>query len=142
MNPHDLEKFDDSLARCYAQPRFLERFYEIFLEASPEAREKFAGTDLAQQRRMLKASLVLMMLSTGGKAEGMVHMERIGTVHGKGGHDIPAHLYDIWLECLIKAVREFDPQADDELIAVWKRVLEPGIAFMKSRHDRPAPPAR
>lgn len=140
MNPHDLEAFDDSLARCYAQPRFLERFYESFLEASPEARAKFAGTDLAQQRRMLKASLVLMMLSTGGKAEGMVHMERIGAVHGKEGHDIPAHLYDIWLDCLLKAAREFDGQANDELMAVWRRVLEPGIAFMKSRHDRPAPP--
>ena len=142
MNPHDLETFDDSLARCYAQPRFLERFYEIFLEASPEARAKFAGTDLAQQRRMLKASLVLMMLSTGGKAEGMTHMERIGAVHSKGGHDIPPLLYDIWLECLLQAVTEFDKDSSPELLAVWRRVLEPGIAFMKSRHDDPTgPPA-
>lgn len=140
MKPHDLETFDDSLSRCYAQPRFLERFYELFLEASPEARAKFAGTDLAQQRRMLKASLVLMMLSTGGKAEGMVHMERIATVHSKGGYDIAPHLYDTWLDCLLQAVKEFDDQVDDDVIATWRRVLEPGIAFMKSRHEKPAPP--
>jgi truncated hemoglobin YjbI len=134
----DLELFDDSLARCYASPRFLERFYELFLEASPVAREKFAGTDLAQQRRMLKASLVLMMLSAGDRPEGQVHMERIASVHGTGGHAIPAALYDVWLECLLRAVTEFDAKADAELLAVWRRVLEPGIAFMKSRYDKPA----
>ena len=133
----DLEKFDDSLARCYASPRFLERFYEVFLEASPVAREKFANTDLAQQRRMLKASLVLMMLSAGDRPEGHVHMERIASVHGAGGHQIPAELYDVWLDCLLRVVREFDPEADEAMIAIWRRVLSPGIAFMKSRYDAP-----
>jgi hemoglobin-like flavoprotein len=141
MAKTDLEIFDESLARCYAAPRFLERFYELFLEASPEAREKFAGTDMAQQRRMLKASLVLMMLGAGGEAEGLQHMDRIGSVHGKGGYDIPAHLYDIWLDCLLRAVREFDPKFDETIPAAWRRVLEPGIAFMKSRYEAP-PPAR
>jgi hemoglobin-like flavoprotein len=137
--PTDLELFDDSLSRCYASPRFLERFYELFLEASPEARAKFAGTDFARQRRMLKASLVLMMVGAGGKPEGLVHMERIAAVHGKAGHDIPAHLYDVWLDCLLQAVCEFDAQCDDALLAAWRRVLEPGIAFMKSHRDAPAP---
>lgn len=137
MSPHELESFDDSLARCYAAPKFLERFYELFLEASPEAREKFAGTDLAQQRRMLKASLVLMMLAAGGKTEGMVHMERIASVHGKGRYDIAAPLYEVWLDCLIKAVSEFDPQYTPELGDTWRRVLRPGIDFMKSRYEAP-----
>lgn len=137
----DLERFDDSLSRCYADPRFLERFYEVFLETSPEARAKFAHTDLAKQRRMLKASLVLMMLGAGGKYEGTVHMEHIARVHGRSGHDIPAHLYDVWLDCLLETVREFDPECDEELLQIWRRTLAPGIAFMKSRYDAP-PPAR
>ena len=141
MMQTDLERFDDSLSRCYANPRFLERFYELFMETSPEARAKFAGTDLARQRRMLKASLVLMMVGAGGKPEGLVHMERIAAVHGKSGHDIPAHLYGVWLDCLLQAVREYDPQCDDALLATWGRVLEPGIAYMKSHADA-APPAR
>jgi truncated hemoglobin YjbI len=140
-NEHDLESFDDSLARCYASPRFLDRFYERFLEASPEARAKFANTDLAQQRRMLKASLVLMMLAAGGKSDGMSHMQRIADVHGKGHHDIPAALYDVWLDCLTRTAREFDPQFTDELDELWRRVLAPGIAFMKSRHDEPPSPS-
>lgn len=140
MPPTDLELFDQSLSRCYANPRFLERFYELFTEASPEARAKFANTDMAQQRRMLKASLVLMMLGADGKQEGKVHLERIAGVHGKAELDIPAPLYDVWLDCLLKAVREFDPQCTDALLQAWRRVLTPGIAFMKSRYDarRPA----
>ena len=141
MAPTDLERFDDSLSRCYADPQFLERFYELFLETSPEARQKFAGTDLVQQRRMLKASLVLMMVSAGGRSEGQVHMEHIAAVHSKAGRDISAPLYDVWLECLLSAVREFDPDCDDELLQTWRRVLAPGIAFMKSRYDAP-PSAR
>ena len=140
MPPTDLERFDESLSRCYANPGFLERFYQLFLEASPEARAKFAGTDMAQQRRMLKASLMLMMLAGGAGTGSMGHMAHIGAVHGKGGHDIPAPLYDIWLDCLLQAVREIDPRVDDTLLAVWRRVLEPGIAYMKSHYD--APPAR
>lgn len=140
MTPTDLERFDESLSRCYANPGFLERFYQLFLEASPEARDKFAGTDMPQQRRMLKASLVLMMLAGGGKPEGMGHMARIGAVHGKGGYDIPAPLYDIWLSCLLQTVREIDPKVDDTLLLVWRSVLEPGIAYMKSHYD--APPAK
>lgn len=139
MSHDDVAVFDDSLARCYADPRFLERFYEVFLAASPEAREKFANTDLAKQRRMLKASLVLMMLSAGEKPEGQVHMERIASVHGQHGHDIPAALYDVWLQSLLQVVTEFDPAADPEVLAVWRRVLAPGIAYMKSRHDAPPP---
>lgn len=139
MSQDDVAIFDDSLARCYADPRFLERFYEVFLAASPEAREKFANTDLAKQRRMLKASLVLMMLSAGEQPEGQVHMERIASVHSRHGHDIPAALYDVWLQSLLQVVTEFDPEADPEVIAAWRRVLTPGIEFMRSRHD--APPA-
>ncbi|HEY6196944.1 MAG TPA: globin [Candidatus Eisenbacteria bacterium] len=139
MTLTEIEIFDDSLSRCYANPRFLERFYDIFLESSPEARAKFAGADLTRQRRMLKASLVLMMLGAGGSSEGLVHMERIGRLHGKAGHAIPAHLYDVWLDCLLQAVREFDPQCDDALLQVWRNVLAPGIAFMKSRYDSPFP---
>ncbi len=141
MATPELESFDDSLARCYASPRFLERFYELFIEASPEARAKFAHTDLAQQRRMLKASLVLMMLAAGGKTEGMAHMERIAGVHSKGHYDIPAALYDIWLDCLVQSVREFDPEYTDEMGATWRRVLAPGIEFMKSRYQEQPPPA-
>lgn len=135
----ELEIFDDSLGRCYADSRFLERFYQLFLEASPEARAKFQGTDMAQQRRMLKASLVLMMLAAGTKIEGMVHLERIAAEHGESGHAIPAPLYDVWLDCLLKAVREFDPDGDEQVLQAWRHVLEPGIAFMKSRYHSEHP---
>jgi hemoglobin-like flavoprotein len=140
MPPTDLELFDASLTRCYANPRFLERFYELFLEASPEARAKFAHTDMEQQRRMLKASLVLMMLGAGGKQEGKGHLERVAGVHGRTELDIPPPLYDVWLDCLLKTVGEFDPQSNEPLLQTWRRMLAPGIAFMKSRYDarRPA----
>ena len=48
--------------------------------------------------------------------------------------DIKPELYDLWLDRLVQAVREFDPKFDPEIETAWRRVLRPGIEFMKSRY--------
>ena len=58
-----LEQFEDSLRRCNADPDFLDRFYERFLRSSPKVREKFRGTDFIRQKRMLQASLQLLLVA-------------------------------------------------------------------------------
>ena len=48
--------------------------------------------------------------------------------------DIKPELYDLWLDRLVQAVGEFDPMFDPEIEAAWRRLLQPGIEFMKSRY--------
>jgi hypothetical protein len=60
----------------------------------------------------------------------------IARVHDREHADIPVDLYNLWLECLINTVREFDPQFDDEIELSWRMVCSQGIAFMVYRYNQ------
>lgn len=134
--------YNDSLERCTAQPRFLHRFYDIFCRSSPEVAEKFVNTDFSILTEklhtslfaMLKSSLYVMLLPTWSEAPKSPHLERLAWFHGREGRDIPPELYDLWLESLIQAVREFDPHFDERTEWAWRSMMKPGIEFMKSRY--------
>ncbi|MEO8754664.1 MAG: hypothetical protein ABI624_18500, partial [Casimicrobiaceae bacterium] len=110
MTEDEIDCFNDSLARCTGSGRFIDRFYERFIASSDEVQEKFKNTDMRRQRRMIGASLYMVMLAVDGHPEGTLHLERMATVHGPGAHDVPARLYDLWLTCLLQTVRECDPR--------------------------------
>ena len=133
MHERDVELFNDSLERCSGRPDFLRRFYTLFLASSDTVAKKFEHTDLKEQARMLRTSLYTMMLASGG-SERTAHLERLAKLHSKAELDIRPELYDLWLDRLVQAVREFDPMFDQEIETAWRRVLQPGIEFMKSRY--------
>lgn len=133
MDERDVELFNDSLERCLSKPGFLGRFYGLFLASSPVVAKKFEHTDMRKQRRMLRTSLYIMMLASGG-SERAVHLERLAGLHSRAGRDIQPELYDLWLDRLLQATRECDPMFDSETETAWRRVLQPGIEFMKSRY--------
>lgn len=134
MDAQDAELFNDSLGRCLRTPEFLNRFYELFLASSDEVTRKFAHTDFRVQVRMLKGSLYLMMLASSGSSEMLSDLERVAKLHSRTEMDIRPELYDLWLDCLVQAVQQFDPLFDEGVERVWRLGLEPGIAFMKSRY--------
>jgi hemoglobin-like flavoprotein len=134
LNERDIELFNDSLERCTSGRRFLDRFYELFAGSSAEVAAKFANTDFRVQKAALKVSLYMIMASIERKPEGTVHLERIAARHSRGGLDIGPHLYDLWLDCLIQAVRECDPLFGEETEQAWRRVMQVGIEFLKSRY--------
>jgi hemoglobin-like flavoprotein len=74
-----------------------------------------------------------MMLAS-GRLERTAHLERLAKLHGRAELDITPELYDLWLDRLVQAVSEFDPMFDPEVETAWRRVLQPGIEFMKSRY--------
>ena len=135
MTDAELALFHDSLTRCTSQPLFLERFYALFVSSSDEVRHKFRQTDFQKQRRLLQASFYMMMLQADGKPEGAVHFERIADLHSQRHLDIPPHLYDLWLDCLLQAVRAYDPEWMPETESLWRRMMAHGIAFMKARYQ-------
>jgi hypothetical protein len=48
--------------------------------------------------------------------------------------DIKPEFYDLWLDRLLQAVAEFDPLFDARTGTAWRRLLRPGIEFMKSMY--------
>jgi hemoglobin-like flavoprotein len=133
MEERDVELFNDSLERCSGSPDFLRRFYELFLASSDTVAKKFEHTDLKKQARLLKTSLYILMLASDG-SERFVHLERLAKLHSRSALDIKPELYDLWLDRLVRAASEFDPMFGPEIGTAWRRVLQPGIEFMKSRY--------
>lgn len=110
----------------------MERFYEIFLDASPEVRDKFKATDLEQQIRIIKKSLLLLTIACLGTEAVNEEIARLGHRHGSQGLKIGAHLYDLWLDALLQAVSEFDPRWSQAVGDSWRTMFDPYISRLKS----------
>jgi hemoglobin-like flavoprotein len=135
MDAQALKVVNNSLDRCLTSPAFLDRFYEIFLASSPKVREKFARTNFTRQKRALQASLyaVLSFLESGA-AEPDAYLREVADVHGHAHLGIGAELYDLWLDSLLAAVQEFDPQVSPEVLAAWEAAMQVGIHYFLSRY--------
>jgi hypothetical protein len=73
-----LQEFARSLDRCHADPRFLHRFYERFMGASPRVRELFRHTDFDRQIAVLRASLYTMMHASGNSILASSQVDAMG----------------------------------------------------------------
>jgi hemoglobin-like flavoprotein len=134
MNPRSRDAFLASFNRCRAAAGFLEDFYRRFMASSEEIRAKFAGTDMKRQVRMLEDSLYVVAVAVQREEGSLGHgdLPRIAARHSRKDLDIRPGLYDLWLECLIEAVRTHDPQFSGEVEAAWRETLAFGVDFMRA----------
>lgn len=139
LDPEELELFHASLDRASANPVFLDAFYDGFMLRSDEIKAYFEHTDMGRLKRKLKSSLHMMSLLVDRSPGIEMYIAHLSRVHN--GYNIPAHLYDIWLDALIDAVRRCDLSFDQRTEEVWRRVLGEGIAIMTAgigSHDMDA----
>jgi hemoglobin-like flavoprotein len=131
-----IDAFRASLNRCLSKPGFLRDFYEIFVESSPEVREKFKNTDFPRQTRVLADSLYMMAVAAQleRNAGAWTEMDRLASRHDRNGLDIRPGLYDLWLDCLLRAVARHDPEYSREIETAWRETLSIGIEYLRSRH--------
>jgi len=134
-----LKLFDESLRRCNMREGFLDLFYETFLASSPKVKEKFANTDFVHQKRALRASLHMMLLAAEHEDSGPErYLKDLARQHSKGMLDIGAELYDLWLDSLLRTVKECDPKFSPEVEAAWEDVMMIGVKYMLTHyHDHP-----
>lgn len=130
--------FQASLRRCLESEGFLKRFYEVFLDSSPEVRAKFEGTDFARQRRALRDSFFVMEVIAESEPEGPAWkaLKELAVVHDRQHRDIRPELYDLWLDSLMKTVSEHDPEYGPEIDSAWRVALRDGIEYMRSAWER------
>jgi hemoglobin-like flavoprotein len=133
-----LTQVEESLRRCNTDPGFLDRFYERFLTSSSKVREKFAGTDFVRQKRMLQASLQLLLVAAQDDGKRPTpYLDAVAARHSASQMAIGAELYDLWLDSLLSTVREVDPGWNAEVEDAWERVMTIGIAYLVTRFNRP-----
>lgn len=127
-----LEIYNDSFEYCLSREGFLPRFYELFIQSSPEVREKFKATDFQRQNRILKKSLYVLAMASVGTDEARKELDRLRLSHGPRGLNIPPHLYDLWLDCLVRTVREFHTEWHPDIEKSWREMLAPHLAVLQS----------
>lgn len=122
------DKYDDlqqSYGRCLREKNFIERFYEIFLDSHPEIRPMFANTDFQKQRMALRRGISAAIAHASGSALSRSTMEQMAHVHSRHGHaPVRPDLYPYWIDSLLKAVEETDPEATPQLIARWREGMQ------------------
>jgi hemoglobin-like flavoprotein len=119
-------------ARC---ERFFDRFYQRFMASDSQIAAKFARTDLARQKEMLRESLA-QMVEFFLTHQSNPYIVTLARIHGVRGHDVAPEHYDLWLDCLVATVAEIDPAATDSVQLAWRIVMTPGIEFMKFYRTR------
>ena len=136
MDPRSRAAFLASFNRCRAAAGFLEDFYRRFIASSEEIRAKFAGTNMKRQVQMLEDSLYVVAVAIQGEEGSLARgdLPRIAARHSRKDLDIRPGLYDLWLECLIEAVRTHDPQFSGEVEAAWRETLAFGVDYMRARY--------
>jgi hemoglobin-like flavoprotein len=132
--PEDLDAVTRSYHRCLHSEGFTDTFYEHFLAKSAAVAEKFRATDSTRQKRMLRESL-LMMVMFDRDPEGVAkEMTKLAEHHNRRGLDIPSHLYDLWLDSLCEAVEQHDKEHTADLAKKWRAAMLAGINFFISKH--------
>jgi hemoglobin-like flavoprotein len=128
-----VEAFLASLKRCLAAPAFLESFYERFVGSSEEVREKFRGTDMKRQGRVLEDSLYVIANAVQGEENSLARgaLPALAVRHGRQDLAIPPHLFDLWIECLVETARAHDPQFAPAVEAAWRETLTFGADYMR-----------
>ena len=119
-----------SYGRCCASQSFFDTFYQHFLGSSPAIREKFTKTDMSAQKHLLRAGILNLVLYARGMSD--TKLRALGQSHSREGFDIRPELYDLWLDSLLLAVKQHDPEVDVEDLAAWREVLGKGINVIKS----------
>ncbi len=128
--------FNNSFQRAIAPDsnKFYGRFYEILIAADPQIAELFTKIDIDRQIVMLKQSMTLV-ISFSATLKPSSEMKKMAKLHGKDKLNIPAGYYDIWLNCMIETLEEFDPKFDEYIETSWRVMMAPGIAYLKTFCD-------
>jgi hemoglobin-like flavoprotein len=129
------ESYWRTLDRVKSGVGFFDAFYQCFIETNPDIKEKFKHTNMENQKLMLKNSLVHMSSFYVEKIADE-YMENISKVHSKVQKDIPAYMYDLWLDCLIETVKDYDPDFNQDVELAWRLVMASGIVYMRFNYDK------
>ncbi len=121
-----------SFERCEAAGDFAARFYDALLAASDEIAPLFARTDFEKQRKLLRASVYIMVTRDVEDARARATLERIGRSHRRSELNIRPDLYELWLDSVCDTVKTMDPEWTTALEPAWRRQLRPGISLVTS----------
>lgn len=130
MNDTDL--VFNSYGRCCSRDDFFIDFYDHFMSSSDAIKNRFAKTDMAAQRHLLRNGIMQLILTARGMPDRK--LRALGESHNRSNYNIKPEWYSFWLDSLIKTVRAHDPEYTPELGQAWRKVLTPGIDLIRGAY--------
>lgn len=120
-----MDNYDDlqqSYGRCLREKNFIERFYEVFMDAHPSIKPMFDKTDFNTQRLALRRGISAAIEHASGSRLSERTVKQMAEIHSRKGRvPVEPSLYPYWVESLVQAVRETDPQVDEALLVRWRQ---------------------
>jgi len=113
---------------------FIPTFYERFLGASDEIKDKFQFTDFKKQNIMLRRSLDLCAGATAGETDALREINERAATHDRYHLNIEPRHYDVWLRTIVATARDFDDQWNDEAEAAWRKILGHVVQHMTRQY--------
>jgi hemoglobin-like flavoprotein len=131
-----LAEVKESYSRCCVNPKFFDLFYDTFLKSHPTIAPMFAKTDMAKQKSLLRQGVSMMFMHLGGNVVGTTGVDRIAESHSKKKMNIDPHLYEYWIDSLVKSVKECDSKITPALEGEWKKTLRSGVDRITSQYNK------
>lgn len=120
-----------SFGRAMTKRTFMPRFYEIFTHSHPAIPQLFKNTNMEKQFDLLGQSLNMAILFSQNNPIAKNAIERIRKSHDREHLNINPELYPFWVDSLIAALRESDPQFTPTLEQQWRDVIQIAIDQIK-----------
>ncbi|UXX80544.1 globin [Reichenbachiella carrageenanivorans] len=134
LTEEQLNQLKLSYGRCTVSPKFFDDFYQIFFASSPAIQERFKNTDMEAQKALLRHGLSHLIKFAVGSHAAELKVNRLAESHDRTHMDIPAWMYEKWIESLIKAISIHDKKINDRLIDQWNQTMQVGINYMIAKY--------
>ena len=129
----DLDAVRNSYARCLMREDFVDRFYDIFIDSHPSIRPMFENTDFDLQINLLRQGLMYAFEFARGDKRANTYIEQLRESHGRHGRiKVQPKLYPFWVNSMVTAASQCDPEFNPRLEKEWRNVLSKATAHMKS----------
>jgi hemoglobin-like flavoprotein len=123
-----------SYGRCCMAEGFFDDFYTAFVNKSPVIAEKFAHTDMAKQKQLLRQGITYMLMYYKNSKLAGSKISSIAETHARGHFSIAPEMYNLWLETLLETIAAHEPMFDEKLKTSWQNVMLKGIQAMAEKY--------
>ncbi len=132
VSPELANKAFLSYGRCCNHEVFFEDFYKTLMDKSEDVRAMFANTDMVEQRRLVRAGLMWLIMYAQG-SEGS-KIDNLARTHDRHHMNVHPDYYRFWVDALMETVAKYDPKYDSTLDNAWRETVKPGIEMMKREY--------
>ncbi|WP_018139595.1 MULTISPECIES: hypothetical protein [unclassified Thioalkalivibrio] len=129
--------------RCMRTDAFLRHFRLLLMAADPRIPEVFGDSEPTHQEHILNESVLAALDFAERRSDGRAPVHTMAMVHGAHGRvPVAPALNDCWVEALIEAARDTDPEWQDELASRWRAATAPTVDLFAQLHWVDATAAR